>query len=168
MSASDDLIGRYAAGGPLLCHAISGLTPEQEKARPNPGKWSFSQTVVHLLDTDLVFADRMKRVLAEHEPDLIPFDQDAWVERLDAHSMSVEEAANLFVANRRWMTRILRRCSEADFARAGLHREAGRQTLAALLAKVANHLDHHLGVLYAMRAKIGVAIIPHYGRDSIR
>jgi uncharacterized damage-inducible protein DinB len=164
MSASEGLIARYAAGGPILLYAISGLSPEHEKAKPGPGTWSIAQLVTHLLDADLVLADRMKRVIAEDEPVLIPFDENAWVDRLDAQAMSVEEAANLFVANRRWMTQILRRCSEGDFARAGRHTEAGRQTLAELVAKVTNHLDHHLRFLYAKRANLGIAVPPRYGR----
>jgi uncharacterized damage-inducible protein DinB len=164
MSASEGLIARYAAGGPILLYAIAGLSPEHEKAKPGPGAWSIAQLVTHLLDADLVLADRMKRVIAEDEPVLIPFDENAWIDRLDAQAMSVEEAANLFVANRRWMTQILRRCTEGDFARAGRHTEAGRQTLAELVAKVTNHLDHHLRFLYAKRANLGVAVPPRYGR----
>ena len=48
--------------------------------------------------------------------------------------MPVEEAVNLFAANRRWMTRVLRGCVEADFGRAGQHSERGRMTLAELVA----------------------------------
>jgi hypothetical protein len=79
--------------------------------------------------------------------------------------MSVEEAANLFAASRLWMAQILRRCTEADFARAGRHTEDGRQTLAELVARVTNHLDHHLRFLYAKRANLGVAVPPRYGRE---
>src|SRR6516165_3763734 len=118
MSASSELIDRYAAGGPLLLYAVTGLTPEHEKAPPGPGAgaWTLAQLVTHLLDADLVHADRMKRVIAENEPVLVAFDENAWIDRLGAGAMSVEEAANLFVANRRWMAQILRRCTEADFA----------------------------------------------------
>ena len=52
--------------------------------------------------------------------------------------------------------------TEADFARAGNHSQAGRLTLAALVAKSVSHLDHHLRFLYAKRAKLGIAIAPHY------
>jgi uncharacterized damage-inducible protein DinB len=156
------LIERYAAGGPVLAYAASGLSPEQEKARPGPGDWSIAELVTHLLDADLVAAERMKRVIAEDEPLLQSFDENAWIDRLGAQEMSVEEAVNLFVANRRWMTRVLARCSEADFGRAGTHSEAGRLTLAALVTKMVNHLDHHLRFLYTKRGKLGAGIVPRY------
>jgi uncharacterized damage-inducible protein DinB len=156
------LIERYAAGGPLLVYATSGLTPEQERAQPGPGDWSVATLVGHLLDADLVYADRMKRVIAEDDPPLMAFDENRWVARLDSHQMPVTEAVNLFAANRQWMARILRKGSEADFARAGIHSEAGRQTLALIVVYIANHLDHHLRFLYAKRGKLGVAITPRY------
>ena len=159
---STPLIDRYAAGGPMLMYAASGLTPEQEMAHPGPGAWSIAQLTAHLLDADLVLADRMKRVIAEEDPVLLAFDENAWIERLGAEAMRVEEAVNLFAANRHWMVQILRRCSEDDFARAGRHSEAGRQTLAEILSRATNHLDHHLRFLYAKRANLGAAIPPRY------
>ncbi len=154
------VIARYAAGGPILSYAVSGLTAVQESARPGPGDWSLGQVVAHILDADLVFSDRVKRVLAEENPTLQPFAEDAWIDRLPAGPTS--EAAELFVANRRHILRLLERATAADFARAGLHPEAGRLTLAALVAKAVGHLDHHLRFLYGKRANLGVAIAPHY------
>lgn len=81
--------------------------------------------------------------------------------------MSVGEAVDLLAANRRWMTQLLRRCSDADFARAGRHSERGRMTLADLLATATNHLDHHLRFLYAKRANLGVALPPRYGSEAL-
>jgi hypothetical protein len=60
------------------------------------------------------------------------------------------------------MTRILRHCAEEDFARAGMHSEAGRKTLADLVAGSVSHVDHHLRFLYAKRATLGVAVPPRY------
>ncbi len=104
----------------------------------------------------------MKRVIAEEGPTLQAFDEGAWIARLGSHEMPVEEAINLFAANRHWMTRVLRRCGDEDFARTGLHTEAGRKTLAELVAGAVAHLDHHLRFLYAKRANLGVAVPPRY------
>lgn len=161
------LIERYSSGGAILAYAVSGLTREQEQARPGPGDWSITELVAHLIDTDLVYADRMKRVISEDEPKLLGFDEAAWAKRLGYQEASVEEAVSLLAGNRRWMTAILRRCSQDDFARSGMHSEAGRKTLADLLSTVTNHLDHHLRFLYAKRAKLGVALPPRYGSEAI-
>jgi uncharacterized damage-inducible protein DinB len=162
MSRSTPLIDRYADGGPLLAYAVSGLAVEQTLARPGPGAWSISELVAHLLDSDLVIADRMKRVIAEDQPALLAFDENAWIARLDSHAMPVHEAVSLFTANRHWMTRVLRSRSDEDFARTGVHSEAGRKSLADLLAGAVAHVDHHLRFLYAKRANLGVAVPPRY------
>lgn len=165
MNAIETVLERFANGPALLIHATSGLTPEQEQARPGPGAWSIAELVTHLVDSDLVGADRMKRVLAEPNPTLLAFDENAWIDRMHAQEMPVEQAVNLFAANRQWMTRILRRCEESDFGRAGMHSETGRKTLADLVVTFANHLDHHLKFLYAKRANLGVSVYPRYSHQ---
>lgn len=165
MSAISSVIDRFAEGGPLVLYAASGLTSEQEQARPGPGVWSIAELVAHLADTDLVHGERMKRVIAEEQPLLQGFDESAWIRRLDSQSMPVDEAVQLLIANRRWITRVLRNCSEADFGRAGHHNEAGRRTLAELVVGAVGHIDHHLLYLYGKRANLGVAIPPRYSAN---
>ncbi len=162
---SVSLIDRFEAGTALLVAAIDGLTVDHERARPGPGAWSIAELVAHLVDSDLVLSDRMKRVIAEAEPALLAFDENAWIARLNSQAMPVEESVNLFAANRTRMTRILRGLSEADFARTGVHSERGRKTLAELVAGAVSHVDHHLKFLYAKRAALGVAIAPRYSPD---
>lgn len=165
MATPPDLIDRYAVGPELLTYAAQGLGPEREQARPGPGAWSVAELVAHMVDSDSVGIERMKRVIAEDNPTLQAYDQDAWIARLDAQSMPVAEGVALFAANRGWMTRILRKCAEADFARSGLHTEDGPKTLAKLLAGYVGHLDYHLKFLYAKRANLGLALYPRYSTE---
>jgi uncharacterized damage-inducible protein DinB len=160
------VLNRFADGGPLLAQAVAGLTPEQEQDHPIPGTWSIAELVVHLLDCDLVFADRMKRIIAEDSPKLEAFDESLWLARLGCQAGPVDEAVALFAANRKWMARILRAQDESTFARSGTHSEKGPQTLAVVLSYATNHLDHHLKFLYAKRAKLGVAIYPRYTANT--
>jgi uncharacterized damage-inducible protein DinB len=164
---STPLIDRYMSGGPILAYAVTGLTAEQERARPGPGTWSVAEVVAHLVDSDLVLADRMKRVIAEVNPPLIAFDESAWAARLFYQEIEVIESVNLLTANRRALAAILRRLPDAEFARHGTHSEAGKVTLADLLAKAVNHVDHHLRFLYAKRSQLGVALPPRYGSEAI-
>jgi uncharacterized damage-inducible protein DinB len=155
-------IDRYAVGPELLAYAVAGLSDEQLKARPGPGSWSIAEVAAHMADSDLVGADRMKRVIAEEDPTLYAYDQDAWIARLDSQNTPLEECLAIFAMNRRWITRLLRRCNAADFQRAGMHTERGRETLAHLVSGYADHLDGHLKFLYAKREKLGVPIAPRY------
>ncbi len=62
------VIEAYAAEAPELAKSIAGFSREQMLAFPVPGTWSIQQIVLHIVDTDLVIADRMKRVIAEDNP----------------------------------------------------------------------------------------------------
>lgn len=162
MSAPSAVLDRYVLGSSVLAYALHGLSDEHAKARPGPGAWSLAELAAHLADADLVISDRMKRVIAEDDPALLAFDETAWTDRLATNEAPLAESLALFQANRRWTERILRRCSRADFARAGRHDQVGRVTLAELLVGAANHLDHHLRFLYGKRANLGTAIQPRY------
>ena len=45
---------------------------------PAPGKWTIRQIVRHLADTEIVVGMRLRQIVAEDKPTLVPFDQDAW------------------------------------------------------------------------------------------
>ena len=77
MSAAE-VIDKYEKGSRILALAIEGVTPEQATKRVSPGEWSIAELVVHLLDSDLVGIDRMKRVIAEENPTLMAYDENAW------------------------------------------------------------------------------------------
>ena len=62
------MIERYAAGADVPAAAIRGLTRDELNAFPVPGTWSIQQIVLHLMDSDLIGSDRMKRVAAEENP----------------------------------------------------------------------------------------------------
>ncbi len=165
MAHAPDLIKRYAYGPELLAYASQGLSPEQSLGRPGPGLWSIAELVAHMVDSDSVGVERMKRVIAQENPTLQAYDENAWIDRLDSQSMPIDEGVALFTANRVWMTRILRKCSEGDFARSGLHTEDGPKTLAKLLAGYVSHLDYHLKFLYAKRANLGISLYPRYSSE---
>src|SRR5689334_20231438 len=57
------LIEQFFVGGANLRRAVEGLTPAELKAKPGPGKWSIHENVIHLLDSDNIAIDRMKRIL---------------------------------------------------------------------------------------------------------
>jgi len=63
-----DLIEQYAQGGEKLSMAIRGLTREDMLVVPTDpkiGKWTIQQIVIHLMDADLIWAARMKCIIAE-------------------------------------------------------------------------------------------------------
>lgn len=152
----DSLIDQYAAGPRLLREATDGMTREQMLARPVAGKWSTLEVVCHLSDFELVYADRLKRVIAENEPTMFGGDPDTFAARLAYHSRDLGEELALIESCRASTARILRTLNEADFARVGKHSEAGPLSLATLLERVAGHLPHHAKFIQEKKRALGL------------
>jgi uncharacterized damage-inducible protein DinB len=137
-------IDQYARGGALPRSAIAGLGRDALLARPSDGSWSIQQIIIHLQDSELAYADRMKRVIAEENPPLIGYDQSLFAQNLFYDEQSAADAVAIVELNRRNMTRILRKLPDATFARIGTHNERGPMTLAQLVVSATEHLEHHL------------------------
>ena len=150
------LIERYAAGASVPGAAIRGLTAAELNAFPVPGTWSIQQIVVHLMDSDLIGSDRMKRVAAENTPpQLIGYDETAFAKNLYYDKLDPVQACEVFRLNRLLTATVLHNLPEAAFERHGMHSERGRETLLELLEDYADHLDHHLKFIKEKRKLLG-------------
>ena len=155
-----DLIDQYAHGGEKLSLAIRGLTrddllcpPPQDE--PTVGRWTIQQVVLHLADCEGVFADRIKRLLAEDNPTLLGFDENKWAAALHYNEQSGEDAVRLVELMRKQLAAVLRQVPESALQRTGTHTEAGKVTLEQVVKKANDHLEHHLKFIHAKRAKMG-------------
>ncbi len=149
-----ELIDQYAIGGQKLADAVRGLRPEDLQAHPDPGKWSIQQVVIHIMDSDLVATDRMKRTIAEDNPTLLAYDQEKFAARLFYDEQPVDQVVALFELNRKVFANVLRRLPETAFARFGTHSERGRLTLAQQLEGYIKHLEHHLKFIREKRERL--------------
>jgi uncharacterized damage-inducible protein DinB len=149
------IIDQYEAGGAELRIAITGLKPDELLAHPVPGTWSIQEIVMHLADSDLILADRMKRVIAEENPSLIGFNETLFAQKLHYSDQSVEDAVTILDLNRRNFARVLRKLPDTAFSRIGTHNERGPLKLSELLTMSVNHVKHHLAFVVSKKEKLG-------------
>jgi hypothetical protein len=149
------MVEQYAKGARYVVEAIKGLAREDFLAVPVPGTWSIQQIVIHLMDSDLIAADRMKRIIAEENPAIIGYDEAAFAQKLHYDKLDPFVAAEIFRQNRELMAVILRNLPDAAFNRTGLHNERGKISLKELVEMYVQHLDHHLGFLRHKRQLLG-------------
>ena len=162
------LVREYLAGPALVRDAVEGMTSEQVRAKPIPGRWSTLEVVCHLADEEAVYAERMKRVIAENEPTLMPADPDEWVPRLALAQRNVEHELRLIELIRCQMAHILRGLAPEDFQRRGIHRAEGPITLVALLQRATDHIPHHVKFIQEKRVALrtmGPSGVLSGGRD---
>jgi len=150
------LIEQYLAGPVQLRKAVAGMTREQLAAHPVAGKWSTLEVICHIADFEPVYADRMKRVIAEDYPLLLSGDPDAFQARLAYANRDAEEELNLIAVVRSQLARILKTLPEADFDRKGKHSADGPLALRVLLERITNHIPHHVAFIEEKRKALGL------------
>jgi uncharacterized damage-inducible protein DinB len=148
-----DLIRSYAEGPRLLEAAVAGLPEDELRFRPGPEHWSIHENVVHVADTELVGATRMRYVIAQPGSTLVSFDQDQWARVLDYGSLSMNDALALLRAVRATTVEILRLAPTDAWEQVGVNTEAGPQTLEWLVEHFADHVHYHLRTIGKRRSQ---------------
>jgi hypothetical protein len=151
-SLAEDL-ERFRRGAEVLATVLTGAAGEEVDFAPAPGKWTIRQIMAHLADSELVGAQRMRRVIAEENPTLTAFDQDAWTRNLDYARRRPTQSLETFRRLRAENYELLKELPEAAFERSGVHTENGRMTLRSLLEGYADHAESHARQLQSIRAE---------------
>ncbi|MCC6369168.1 MAG: DinB family protein [Bryobacterales bacterium] len=151
MSELADLLERFRRGGELLAVVTTGAAGAELDWAPEPGKWSVRQIVCHLSDSEIVGADRLRRVIAEDNPTLIAFDQEAWATKLDYHKRKFSHAIDTFRRMRAENYELLKDLPEETYQRKGTHNERGEESLLDLLRGYAEHAEAHARQIQTLR-----------------
>src|SRR5271154_4847295 len=83
-----------------LKRLLAEIGPDRFSQAPQPGKWSPREILVHLADTEIAFAFRLRQALAEDDYVIQPFDQEKWSAR--SAPFQASEALGLFETLRSW------------------------------------------------------------------
>lgn len=137
-----------------LLRAIDNLSAERLRRPEKPGKWSIGQVLRHLVDSEIVWAWRMRLILAQDRPALTGYDQDAWANRLGYEREDPEESLALFTLLRRSNLKLVGRMAPADLKRVGLHAERGEESAEHLLRLYAGHDLLHLRQIERIRQAV--------------
>lgn len=149
------LIDRFEQGGTALRAVLEGLTESDLDAKPGPGAWSIRELVIHVLDSDLVAQDRMRRIAGMRRPLLIAYDENAYIATLPYDALDLNLVCDVFESSRRLVAQLLRALPEEAFAREGVHNETGIVTLGGLVELYSWHLEHHLEFARKKRERMG-------------
>jgi hypothetical protein len=155
MNQIETAIASYESGPAKLRAACAGLTATQLCTRIGPGTWSIMENAVHLLDSDLASTHRKRRIVAEDNPLLVAYDENAFIANLPSDHADLAEVLDLFEANRRFTARWLRTLPADAFARTAVHTQRGKVTLLQVVEIYANHVDHHLKFVAEKRRNLG-------------
>jgi hypothetical protein len=151
MSELAELLERYRRGAELLAVATTGAAGAELDFKPE-GKWSVRQIVCHLADAEAAAGMRVRQVIAEDNPTLVAWDQDAWAAKLGYEKRKISQALETFRIVRFWNYELLKDLPEETFERAGTHSKRGRMTLLQFLRLFAEHAESHAQQIRNVRA----------------
>ena len=117
---------------------------EDVRERPDDEEWSVVELLGHMVDSELVSSTRYRWVLAEDEPPLPGYDQEAWTDRFNHRSDDPELLLTLFGALRLANLDLWERTAREDRARTGIHAERGPESFDLLFRMQAGHGRVHL------------------------
>lgn len=124
------------------------------RERPADEEWSVVELLGHMTDSELVTSGRYRRVLAEDEPAITGFDQDAWTEQFNHRSDDPELLLTLFGALRLANLDLWERTAPQDRGRSGIHSERGPESYELLFRLQAGHGRLHLAQAKAALAEV--------------
>ncbi|GGG54491.1 DinB family protein [Hymenobacter glacieicola] len=129
-----------------LRQLLHGLSDEQARLRYAPGKWSIKESLVHVLDTERIFAYRALRIARGDQQPLPGFDQDAYVPASGADIRPLEDILGEYTAVRTATLSLLESFPAEVYERVGTA-SASPVSVRALAYMLAGHEAHHLNLL---------------------
>jgi hypothetical protein len=135
-----------------IAAAILGLPDKTLRFKPEPGKWCILEILGHLVDIEIVYAYRIRQMLADKKPVIAPMDQDDWARNLGYMEESPAELIAFYGLSRHRTLQLLRRLKPGDLEKSAHHPESKKDvTVAEMIEKMAGHGENHLAQIERLK-----------------
>lgn len=135
-----------------IAASVSGLSEKVLCYKPAPDKWSILEILAHLADMEILYAYRMRQMVADDKPVIAPINQDLWAARLGYLHESVPELLALYGLNRHHNLNLLRRLKPEDLGKSAFHPELQRTvSLAEYVQMMGKHGPNHLAQIESLK-----------------
>ena len=138
----NDLIAQYRDGYRVITDSINGASNAEMDAREGPGEWSPREVIHHLADSEMASALRLRRLMAEENPEIVGYDQDAYA-RILYYDRPIEPSLQAFRYARESTAQLLERMTDVEWSRSGTHSESGSYSVQDWLEIYAVHAHEH-------------------------
>jgi hypothetical protein len=133
---------------PVVARAlVDGVEDARLRRRPAPGEWAIIEVVAHLADTEERALGRVHRMVAEDNPFLEPFDQEALAEQRRYLDLEREGELARLEQLRRHHLALLEGLDGSGWERTGRHGQHGRMSVELYETHVAAEEVDHLAQL---------------------
>jgi hypothetical protein len=142
-----------AATANKLARLIKGVPVSRLRKRPAPDKWSVSEILAHLADTEMVGGFRMRLILGAPGTPIPAFDQDRWVSSGHYDQRNPRQSVEQFRTLREANLALLKSLTPEQWKHHGVHAERGVETIDRITHMFAGHDLNHLQQIERILAK---------------
>ena len=136
-----------------LARLIKGVPSSKLRKRPAPDKWSVSEILAHLADTEIVGGFRMRLILGAPGTPIVAFDQDSWVTSGHYEKRDPRQSLEQFRVLRAGNLAMLKSLTPEQWKHYGMHSERGQETIEHIVRMFAGHDLNHLQQVERILAK---------------
>ena len=135
----------YEASTRYFLNLAHSVAPENLDVK-HPNGWSARQIIHHCADSEAQSYARLRRLIAEPEGSVIQgYDEGLWAANpiLGYETLPVENSIAVFASVRAASLDMIKRLTESDLQKSGVHTESGAYTIEKWLESYTKHpLDH--------------------------
>ncbi|WP_076420286.1 DinB family protein [Pontibacter lucknowensis] len=143
---TDDLLSALAASEEYIVNFMLSLKEQQLNHRYQPGKWSIKEMLVHMADTERIFAYRALCFARNDKKELPGFDENAYAENSKADTRQITSILAEYAAVRQATIELFKGFDDEMLNHTGI--ASGRRvSVRALGFAILGHEIHHLNII---------------------
>ncbi len=127
-----------------IAQLVKDVSKEKLSKRPATDKWSVTELLAHLADSELVFGFRIRLILGASGTPIQAFDQDAWAKFSDYANSDPALSLEALRITRERMVRLLKSLPPSSWDLYGMHSERGKETVTRVVEMMAGHDVNHV------------------------
>ncbi len=132
---------------------IRGVPTSKLRKRPASDKWSVSEILAHLADTEIAGGFRIRLILGSPGTPVAAFDQDAWVTSGHYEKRDPRKSFEQFRVLREVNLALLKSLKPEQWKHHGMHAERGQETIEHIVRMFAGHDLNHIGQIERILAR---------------
>ena len=143
---ASDLVEGLTASYVFIMGMLQGLSEEQLLHRYAADKWSIKELMVHMMDTERIFAYRVLRFARQDKTELPGFDQDEYIKPAKADHRNIQNILAEYIAVRNATIELFKSFDEEALSQKGT--ASGNEiSVRALGYVILGHEVHHLKII---------------------
>jgi hypothetical protein len=147
VSQIDDLIDRLARIPERISRAVAGWSEVELRTPSAEAEWSAAAVFAHLRASDDIITPRVYAMLVRDNSPLPAYDDRRWAEVAGYEQADFHASLAVFTLRRAELVALLRRITQADWQRTGLHEAHGLISVLQVVTHLVEHEEEHCAQL---------------------